>query len=62
VLPTYGYAKSVSAISVDSFIKSISVQELSKEGLISLSKTITQLARVEGLEAHARAVEVRLEN
>ena len=62
VLPTYGYAKSVSAISVDSFIKSISVQELSKEGLISLSTTITELARVEGLEAHARAVEVRLEN
>jgi histidinol dehydrogenase len=62
VLPTYGYAKSVSAISVDSFVKTISIQEISKEGLIGLSTTITELARVEGLEAHARAVEVRLED
>ncbi len=62
VLPTYGYAKSISGISVSSFTKSISVQELTRSGLARLSSTIIELARAEGLEAHARAVEVRLEN
>ena len=62
VLPTYGYAKSISGISVSSFTKSMSVQELTRSGLARLSSTIIELARAEGLEAHARAVEVRLEN
>ena len=60
VLPTSGYAKSLSGVSVESFTKSVSVQELTKTGLENLSKTITVLARAEGLEAHAKAVEVRL--
>ena len=60
VLPTAGYAKSLSGVSVESFTKTVSVQELTKSGLENLSKTITVLARAEGLEAHAKAVEVRL--
>ena len=47
---------------MSSFTKSISVQELTRSGLARLSSTIIELARAEGLEAHARAVEVRLEN
>jgi histidinol dehydrogenase len=60
VLPTAGYAKSLSGVSVESFTKSVSIQELTKSGLKQLSETISLLARVEGLEAHAKAVEVRL--
>ncbi|MCB0337443.1 MAG: histidinol dehydrogenase, partial [Bdellovibrionales bacterium] len=53
VLPTAGYAKFTSGVSVDSFMKSTSVQRLTAEGLDSLRSTITTLARAEGLEAHA---------
>ena len=60
VLPTGGFTKSLSGISVASFQKTISVQEITQKGLGNLSKDIIRLARAEGLEAHARAVEVRL--
>ena len=60
VLPTAGFARSYSGLSVDSFCKSISVQSLSKEGLESIGDDIINLAMAEGLEAHARAVEVRI--
>jgi len=61
VLPTSGYANSYSGLSVDSFRKAISVQKLTKEGLRLMSNDIINLARSEGLEAHAKAVEVRVD-
>jgi histidinol dehydrogenase len=59
-LPTSGYAKSFSGVSVDSFIKSVTFQELSKEGLKNISQSIQTLAEVEGLEAHKNAVKIRV--
>jgi len=61
VLPTSGFANSYSGLSVDSFRKAISVQKLTKEGLRLMSNDIINLARSEGLEAHAKAVEVRVD-
>ena len=46
-------------MNLDSYFHKITFQELSSEGLASLAPTITTMARAEGLEAHARAVEVR---
>lgn len=59
VLPTSGAARQRGGLSAADFVKVISVQELSREGLRSLAPAITTLARAEGLEAHARSVEVR---
>ena len=59
VLPTSGAARLRGGLSAVDFVKVISVQELSREGLRSLVPAITTLARAEGLEAHARSVEVR---
>ncbi len=61
-LPTNGYAKAYSGVSVDSFCKKITFQEITKEGLNNLSKTIETMALAEGLDAHARAVQIRLKN
>ena len=60
-LPTYGYARMYSGVSVQSFLKSITVQELSKEGLQNIGPTIETLAELEQLEAHKRAVSLRLQ-
>lgn len=60
VLPTYGYARSYSGLSVTDFVKHMSVQELTREGLLQLSSSITTLASAEGLIGHRRAIEVRL--
>jgi histidinol dehydrogenase len=60
VLPTSGAARVRGGLSPVDFVKVISVQELTSEGLIKLAPAITTLARAEGLEAHARSVEVRL--
>jgi histidinol dehydrogenase len=60
VLPTGGRARSYSGLSVDHFVRQMTVQELSREGLRSLSTAITELARLEGLDAHAAAVTRRL--
>ncbi len=60
VLPTYGYARTYSSLGLMDFMRRFTVQTLTKEGLGSLEKTITTLARAEQLEAHARAVEIRL--
>ncbi|HXA67939.1 MAG TPA: histidinol dehydrogenase [Bryobacteraceae bacterium] len=60
VLPTSGAARVRGGLSPVDFVKVISVQELTPEGLIRLAPAITTLARAEGLEAHARSVEVRL--
>jgi histidinol dehydrogenase len=61
VLPTYGYARAYSGLSVSDFQKRMSVQELTDAGLRGLQPTVSTLARMEGLDAHARAVEVRIE-
>ena len=58
-LPTSGWARSVSGVSVDSFLKKITVQEITKDGLSELGKTIECLAANEGLDAHGYAVKVR---
>jgi len=60
VLPTSGAARVRGGLSPVDFVKIISVQELTPEGLMKLAPAITTLARAEGLEAHARSVEVRL--
>ena len=59
VLPTGGAARIRGGLSVTDFVKVISVQELSAAALARLAPAITTLARAEGLEAHARSVEVR---
>ncbi len=59
-LPTYGYARAHSGLSVEDFQKRITVQELSPSGLRGLGETARVLARLEGLDAHAAAVDVRL--
>jgi len=60
VLPTYGYARAYSGLSVLDFVKRITVQELSPDGLRSLGPVAVTLARLEGLDAHAGAVTRRL--
>ena len=59
VLPTYGSARWASGLSLADFHKRISVQELTHDGLGSIAGAIATLARLEGLEAHARAAEAR---
>ena len=61
VLPTSGAARIRGGLSSADFVKVVSVQELTASSLRSLAPAITTLARAEGLEAHARSVEVRLE-
>lgn len=60
-LPTNGFAKAYSGVSVDSFVKKITYQQLTKEGLDRISDTVIQMAEAEGLKAHAEAVRKRLE-
>jgi len=60
VLPTYGYARAYSGLSVLDFVKGITVQELSPAGLRALGPTAVTLAGLEGLDAHASAVTRRL--
>jgi len=59
-LPTSGFAKSIGSVTVESFMKSITFQELSKKGLKNISGTIETLAETEGLFAHRNAVKIRL--
>ncbi len=61
VLPTYGYARSFSGVSLLEFQKRITVQELSADGLRALGPTAVTLSGMEGLDAHGNAVTVRLE-
>lgn len=61
-LPTNGFAKNYSGVSLDSFLKKITVQEISKTGLKNIGKTIEVLAAAEGLVAHKNAVSVRLKS
>lgn len=59
-LPTNGFAKNYSGVSLDSFVKKITFQNLSKKGLENLGKTIELMAEAEGLFAHKNAVSIRL--
>ncbi|OQD78383.1 hypothetical protein PENDEC_c001G03761 [Penicillium decumbens] len=59
-LPTYGYAKQYSGVNLGSFLKHITSSNLTADGLLGLSKTVETLAAVEGLEAHKRAVSIRV--
>ena len=59
-LPTNGFAKSYSGVSVDSFVKKITYQQISRNGISKLGNTIIVMAEAEGLDAHAQAVKIRL--
>lgn len=61
-LPTNGYAKMYSGVSLDSYVKKITYQEISREGLISLGPVIEKMAEAEQLEAHKNAVTLRLKS
>lgn len=61
VLPTYGFARAYSGLSLNDFLKRITVQELTAAGLKDLGPTALTIAGLEGLDAHANAVSVRLD-
>lgn len=61
-LPTNGYARAYSGVSVDSFVKKISFQQLSPEGLEHIGNAVIAMAEAEGLSAHAEAVRVRMDS
>ena len=61
-LPTGGFARSTGGVSVESFMKHITFQHISKNGLNGLGETIMQMAEAENLEAHKRAVSIRIKN
>ena len=61
-LPTNGYAKQYSGVTLDSFQKSISFQQITEAGLQAIGPAIELMAKAEGLEAHSRAVEIRLKS
>mgnify|MGYP001827859897 FL=1 len=60
VLPTYGFARNYSGLGLDQFMRQMTVQELTRDGLAGLGPTVTTLAAMEGLDAHAAAVTRRL--
>jgi len=60
VLPTYGAARSYSGLGVEQFMRQMTVQELSEDGLRSLAPAVLEFAALEGLDAHGEAVRVRL--
>lgn len=61
VLPTYGFSRAYSGINVLSFMKSMTVQNITPSGLRNIGNTIITMAEAEGLQAHANAVKIRLE-
>ncbi len=61
-LPTNGYARAYSGVSVDSFVKKITYQKLTEEGLTNIGKAVEVMAAAEGLEAHKNAVTLRIQN
>ncbi|MEI6950197.1 histidinol dehydrogenase [Paraflavisolibacter sp. H34] len=58
-LPTNAFARAYSGVSVDSFLKKITFQKLTREGLRNIGQTVVEMAEAEGLQAHANAVKVR---
>ncbi len=61
-LPTNGYAKAYSGVSLDSFVKKVTFQQLNKTGIKNIGNAVEQMAAAEGLEAHKNAVTLRLKN
>lgn len=61
-LPTNGYAKAYSGVSLDSFVKKITFQQLNKTGLQTIGNAVEVMAAAEGLDAHKNAVSIRLNN
>ena len=61
-LPTNGFAKAYSGVSVDSFVKKITFQQLTEMGLKNIAQTVIQMATGEQLEAHAQAVAIRVKD
>jgi phosphoribosyl-ATP pyrophosphohydrolase/phosphoribosyl-AMP cyclohydrolase/histidinol dehydrogenase len=59
---TYGYARQYSGVNLGSFTKHITSSQLTREGLVNVGQAVMQLAKVEELEAHRRAVEIRLDS
>src|SRR5450432_4349285 len=59
-LPTNGFAKAYSGVSLDSFVKKITFQKLTREGLSGIASAIEQMAMAEGLQAHSNAVTIRM--
>ena len=59
-LPTSGWARSCSGVNLDSFTKKITCQEITREGMSLLGKTIITMAKAEGLDAHANAAKIRM--
>ena len=59
-LPTNGFAKAYSGVSLDSFVKKITMQKLTQQGLKNIASTVTLMAEAEGLDAHANAVKIRI--
>jgi histidinol dehydrogenase len=59
-LPTNGNAKQYSGVNLDSFMKTITFQKISKKGLINISKTVEVMAEAEGLQAHKNAITIRI--
>lgn len=59
-LPTHGYAAMYSGVSLDSFVKKITFQQLTKNGLASIGNTVMEMAAAEGLAAHKNAIAIRL--
>lgn len=59
-LPTSGWARSMSGVNLDSFIRKITYQEITREGIRTLGKTIVTMAHAEGLDAHANAATIRM--
>ncbi|MGY0038119.1 histidinol dehydrogenase [Pedobacter sp. NJ-S-72] len=61
-LPTSGFAKAYSGVSIDSFIKKITFQQISPQGLVAIGPTVEILAAAEGLQAHKNAITIRLKS
>ena len=59
-LPTNGFAKAYSGVSLDSFVKKITFQQLTERGLANIASTVMEMAAAEGLQAHSKAVELRV--
>ena len=61
-LPTYGWARSMSGVNLDSFLRKITYQQITPDGLRGLGPTIETMASAEGLDAHRNAVTIRFES
>jgi len=61
-LPTNGYAKQYSGVNLDSFMKSMTFQKITEQGIQNIGKAIETMAEAEGLQAHKNAVSLRLKS